>query len=81
MTNDTLRMASRSCCCSARPAVIDIMPAAPGRGHETDLLLCGHHFRTSRDALQVAGAFVYDRAGTPIVEPARVSPRVLLATS
>jgi len=53
------------------------MPAAAGRGHEIDLLLCGHHFRASRNALQVAGASVYDRAGTPVVEPARV----LLAAS
>ena len=53
------------------------MPAAPGRGHETDLLLCGHHFRASREALQLAGASVYDRAGTPVAEPARV----LLAAS
>jgi hypothetical protein len=53
------------------------MPAAPSRGHETDLLLCGHHYRASRQALHVAGAAVYDREGTPVLTPARV----LLAAS
>ena len=36
-------------------------PAAAGptaRPHETDLLLCGHHYRASRTALAAAGAVV-----------------------
>jgi hypothetical protein len=58
-----LRMADRACCCSARPVVIAIMPPVPGRDHATDLLLCGHHYRASRQALDGAGAHVYDGAG------------------
>lgn len=37
-------------------------------GHEpADLLLCGHHYRTSRHALEQAGATVFDAAGTLIM--------------
>jgi len=39
------------------------MPAAPGRPHPVDLLLCGHHFRVSQAALAAAGAAVYDDTG------------------
>jgi hypothetical protein len=31
-----------------------------------DLLLCGHHYRVSRAALQAIGADVYDQTGTLI---------------
>ncbi|HEX6933879.1 MAG TPA: hypothetical protein VF162_17170 [Streptosporangiaceae bacterium] len=48
------------------------MPPAPGRCHETDLLLCGHHYRASRPALRAAGAWVYDVGGRPVMVPARV---------
>lgn len=47
---------TRSCCCPARPAVLVVMPPVPARPHETDLLLCEHHFRVSRPALAAAGA-------------------------
>jgi hypothetical protein len=53
-------VADRACCCPARPAVRVVMPASPARAHETELLLCGHHFRASREALSAAGAAVYD---------------------
>jgi hypothetical protein len=56
-------LADRACCCPARPVVTVIMPAAPGRPHRVDLLLCGHHFRVSRAALTAAGAAVYDDTG------------------
>jgi hypothetical protein len=59
-------VAARACCCPARPVVTVIMPAAPGRPHPVDLLLCGHHFRVSQAALRKAGAAVYDGAGTLI---------------
>lgn len=49
---------TRSCCCPARPAVLVIMPPVPARPHETDLLLCGHHFRASQRALAYAGAAI-----------------------
>ena len=40
------------------------MPPAAGRPHETELLLCGHHYRVSRAALAAAHARVEElRAG------------------
>ena len=59
-------VADRACCCPARPVVTVIMPAAPGRPHPVDLLLCGHHFRVSQAALTAAGAAVYDNTGALI---------------
>ena len=50
----------RACCCPARPVVRVIMPPIPGRPHAVDLLLCGHHYRISRQVLAAAGATVYD---------------------
>ena len=50
--------ASRACCCPARPVVRVIMPPAAGRRRSVDLLLCGHHYRVSRQALAAAGAAV-----------------------
>jgi hypothetical protein len=35
-------------------------PAAPARPHSVDLLLCGHHYRTSGAALAAAGAVIMD---------------------
>jgi hypothetical protein len=55
-----LRTADRACCCPARPSVVAVMPAAPGRDHPTDLLLCGHHYRVYRRALAAAGAVILD---------------------
>jgi|SRR5450755_2068346 hypothetical protein len=60
---DALRLAGRSCCCLAGPAIVAVMPPAPGRPHETDLLLCMHHYRASRHALVAAGATVLDLGG------------------
>ena len=54
------RQAGRACCCPAKPVVIVVMPPVPGRPHQTDLLLCGHHYRVSRHALAAAGATVVD---------------------
>ena len=42
------------------PAMIVVMPPAPGRDHATELLLCGHHYRVSNKALAAAGAVVLD---------------------
>jgi hypothetical protein len=39
------------------------MPPTAGRPHETELLLCGHHYRVSRAALSAAGAGVHELAG------------------
>jgi hypothetical protein len=56
--NESALLMNRSCCCPARPAVLVIMPPAITRPHETDLFLCDHHFRLSREALSAARASV-----------------------
>ncbi len=53
----------QACCCPAQPVVRAIMPSAPQRAHPVDLLLCGHHYRVSRQALIAAGASIYDMPG------------------
>ena len=53
----------RACCCPAQPLVRVIMPPAAGRPHSVDLLLCGHHYRVSRRALDAAGALVLPLPG------------------
>ncbi len=58
-----LSTAERACCCSAKPAVVVVMPATAGRDHPTDLLLCGHHYRAARAGLAAAGAMAFDRSG------------------
>ena len=55
-----LRDEDRACCCPARPVVRVIMPPIPGRPHAVDLLLCGHHYRNSRQVLAAAGATIDD---------------------
>ena len=62
--------AGRACCCPAHPAVIVVMPSSPGRPHQTDLLLCGHHYRWSRARLAAAGATVLDMNGAPVTDNA-----------
>ena len=57
----------RACCCTARPVVSAVMPPIFARSHPVDLLLCGHHYQVSRDALAAAGAVVFDETGA-IVE-------------
>ena len=47
-----------ACCCPANPVVRVVMPAIAARPHPTELLLCGHHYRVSREALAAAGATV-----------------------
>ncbi len=64
------RRASHACCCPAKPAVVAVMPPCLGRPHPTDLLLCGHHYRVSRQALEAAGALVLDLDGLPAVAQA-----------
>jgi len=69
-----LKTADRACCCPAKPVVVAVMPPAPGREHPTDLLLCAHHYRVSRAALDAAGAAVFDGAGGQVVSAARALP-------
>ena len=53
----------RGCCCPAQPVVRVIMPPTARRPHSVDLLLCGHHYRVSRQALAAAGARIDDLPG------------------
>jgi hypothetical protein len=55
----TLADAERTCCCSARPVVLAVLPARAGQSRPVGLLLCGHHFRSSRTALAEAGAVIH----------------------
>ncbi len=56
---------SRACCCPARPVVKVTMPPTPDRPHPVDLWLCGHHYRASFAALQMAGARIEDFGPAP----------------
>ncbi len=58
-----LLRADRACCCSAKPAVIAILPPVPSRMHRTELLFCMHHYRAARAGLLAAGATVVDASG------------------
>lgn len=66
-------MVGPACCCPASPVVRVIMPATAARPHDTELLLCGHHYRVSRQALATAGATV-----TELPRPAGSRPDALL---
>jgi hypothetical protein len=55
-----------ACCCPSRPAVRVVMPASADRPRPAELLLCGHHYRASRERLVRSRASVYDRAGALI---------------
>ncbi len=54
-----------ACCCPAKAVVRVTVPPTPARPRPTDLLLCGHHYRVSRDALAAASATVRGLPGTP----------------
>ena len=56
-------LSDQACCCVARAVVRVVLPPTAGRPHETELLLCGHHYRVSRAALSAAHASVHELAG------------------
>jgi hypothetical protein len=56
-------LTDQACCCVARAVVRVVMPPTAGRPHETELLLCGHHYRVSLAALSAAYASVHELAG------------------
>jgi len=62
--NATGGPADRACCCSAKALVRVLMPPTAARPHETELLLCGHHYRASSQALAATGARVRELPGT-----------------
>jgi hypothetical protein len=51
-------LAGPACCCPGRATVRVTMPRTQTRPHQTDLLLCAHHYRASRAALAAAHAVV-----------------------
>jgi len=57
------RYSTRACCCLGAPMVIAVIAAANGRPADTELLLCGHHYRQSRRALVAMGATLTDIRG------------------
>jgi len=65
----------RACCCPAQPVVRVIMPPTSGQRRPVDLLLCGHHYRVSRQALAATGARMEylpgqaDAAAAALLEP------------
>jgi hypothetical protein len=59
----TVGLSGQACCCVARAVVRVVMPPSAGRPHETELLLCGHHYRVTRAALAVAHASVSELPG------------------
>jgi hypothetical protein len=48
------------------PAVIAVIPPSEERRHQTDLLLCGHHYRASSRALAAAKVAVLNIDGSPV---------------
>ena len=65
LSAESAALAGRACCCAAKAAVRVTMPPGLSRPHATELLLCGHHYRVSRQVLAVAGAVVREVPGTP----------------
>jgi len=62
---DLADLADRACCCPAQAMVRVILPPTAARPHETELLLCGHHYRVARQALTAAHAAVCELPWTP----------------
>jgi hypothetical protein len=65
LSAESAALAGSACCCAAKPTVRVTMPPSPSRRHSTELLLCGHHYRVSRQALAAAKAVVRELPGTP----------------
>ena len=57
-------LSGEACCCVARAVVRVVMPPTAARPHETELLLCGHHYRISHAALAAAHATVSELPGS-----------------
>ena len=60
-----LAVTGPACCCPAMPVVRVVMPPTQTRPHPTDLLLCGHHYRVSRQRLAALNATVQKLPGVP----------------
>ena len=53
-----LAVTDQACCCPAMSVVRVVLPPTLVRPHPTDLLLCGHHYRVSRQRLAALNATV-----------------------
>ena len=53
-------MNSQADCCSAMATYRVVLPLSAERGKPAELLLCGHHLRASRSALQARGADIHE---------------------
>jgi hypothetical protein len=58
-----LAVTGPACCCPAMPVVRVVLPPTQARPHPTDLLLCGHHYRVSRQRLAALNATVQKLPG------------------
>jgi hypothetical protein len=54
---------------------VALIPPASARRYPVDLLLCGHHYLSSKAALAAAGAVVMDETGA-IIDPAPVGNEI-----
>jgi hypothetical protein len=54
-----------ACCCAAAPVVQVVLAPLAGRD-PAELLLCGHHFRASQEALTARHARFFDVLGDPL---------------
>jgi hypothetical protein len=52
------------------------MPATAHRPHRTELLLCGHHYRVSRQALAAANVAVIELPGRARSRPDALVPEL-----
>ena len=54
----SVSLSGQACCCVAWAVVRVVMPPTAARSQETELLLCGHHYRVSRASVAAAHAAV-----------------------
>jgi len=67
-------LTDRACCCAARAMVQVTVPPTAARPHRTELLLCGHHYRVSRQALAAGRATVRELPWIPDSTAAWIHP-------
>ena len=67
------RYSQRACCCPALPNVIAVIQGND-RHALAELLLCGHHYRQSRQALAASGATLMDLKGRSLTSETWPAP-------
>jgi hypothetical protein len=53
---EAMGMSTRADCCNAKATYRVVLPLSARLGQPAELLLCGHHLRASRSALDARGA-------------------------